>query len=100
MLWAYGPNLLNSVRILALGEQRWETWFFCKSYPDKMAMATRHTGGLCTHEVHKSPQWVSESLTLWIWVQQDTLPDHARGRGCEAVPALVAAPTPCQLRWQ
>jgi hypothetical protein len=26
---------------LASGEPRWEIWFFCKSYPEKMAMAAR-----------------------------------------------------------
>jgi hypothetical protein len=50
MLWAYGPNVLNSVRILyfgpvglASGEQRWEIWFFCNSYPEKMATGARYT---------------------------------------------------------
>ncbi len=40
---------------LASGEQR-EIWFFFKSYPEKMAMAARHTEGQWTHEVCRPPQ--------------------------------------------
>ncbi len=36
---------------LASGEQRWEIWFFCRAYPEKMVMATRHTEGQSTHLV-------------------------------------------------
>ena len=38
--------------------------------PEKMAMAARRAEGQRTHEVCRPPQWVSDSLTVWIWVQQ------------------------------
>ncbi len=74
--WAYGSNLSNSPHIL----WDWRLWceilVFTKSDPKRMAMATRQTEGLWTHEVGRPPQWVwvSENLPAWIWVQQDNLP--------------------------
>ncbi len=69
MLWAYGSNSTHPVG-LASGEQRWETLFSCRSNPEKKAMATHHTEGQWTREVSRLPQWVSESLTVWIGMQQ------------------------------
>jgi hypothetical protein len=78
-----------------------EIRFFCKSDPEKMAMATRHAEGLWTHEVRRLPQWVSDSLTVWIWVQNDnfSLPCKGLEEGVSAL-ALAMVPTPCKLQWQ
>ena len=84
---------------VASGEQRWEIWFFCKSYPEKMVMAARHTGGQCTHEVCRPPQWVSDSLTVWIWVRQVILFRPCKGLE-KGVSALAELPTPRKRRWQ
>ncbi len=36
-------------------------------------MAARCAEGQRTHEVCRPPQWVSDSLTVWVWVQQVVL---------------------------
>ncbi len=86
---------------LASGEQRWEIWFFCKSYPEKMAMAARHTEGQWTPEVSRCrlPQRVSDSLPVLIWVRQVILFRPCKGLK-EGVSALAELPTPRKRLWQ
>ncbi len=84
---------------LASGEQRWEIWFFCTSYPQKMAMAARHTEGQWTHEVCRPPLWVSNGLTVWIWARQVILFRSCKGLE-EGVSALAELPTQHKRRWQ
>ncbi len=84
---------------VASGEQRWEILFFCKSCPEKMVMAARHTGGQWTHEVCRPPQCVSDSLTVWIWVRQVISFRKCKGLE-EGVSALAELPTPHKRRWQ
>ncbi len=61
-------------------------------------MAARHAEGQKTHEVCWPPQWVSDSLTVWIWVQQIVFFWPCRGLE-EGVSALAALLTPCKLWW-
>ncbi len=63
-----------------------------------MAMAARHTEGQRTHEVCRPPQWVSDSLTVWIWVQQVALFWPYKGLD-EEVSALAALLAPCKMWW-
>jgi hypothetical protein len=37
--------------------------------PEKMAIAARHAEGQWTHEVCRPQQWISDNLTVRIWVQ-------------------------------
>ncbi len=82
---------------LASGEQRQEIRFFCSSDPENMAMVARHAEGQRTHELCRPSPWVSDSLTLWIWVQQVVIFRLCRGLE-EGVSALAALPNACK-RW-
>ncbi len=84
---------------LQAGEQRWEIRFFCMSDPEKMAMAARHTEGQRTHEVCRPPQWVSDSLTVWIWVQHIFFFRPSKGLE-EGVSALAELLIPHRWQWQ
>ncbi len=55
-------------------------------------MAARRAEGQWTHEVCRPPQWVSDSLTVWIWVQQVFFFWACRGLE-EGVSALAALQT-------
>jgi hypothetical protein len=67
--------------------------FSCKSYPEKMAMATRHPEALWAPQ---TPLMGSESFTVWIWVPQDKFPRPCKGLK-EGDSALATVPTPCKL---
>ena len=64
-----------------------------------MAMAARHAEGQKTHEVCWPPQWVSDSLTVWIWVQQVAFFRPCKGLD-EGVSALAALPPPRKRWWR
>jgi hypothetical protein len=69
-VWAKPFDLCAHTVGLASGKQSWEILFSCSSNPEKVAIAARHAEGQWTNEVCRPPQWVSDSLTVWIWVQQ------------------------------
>ena len=60
-----------------------------------MAVATRLTEGLWTHEVCRPPQWVSESLTVWIWVQLDISSRPCKGLETARAAAAALLHTSC-----
>jgi hypothetical protein len=64
-----------------------------------MAIVARHAEGQWTNEVCRPPQWVSDSLTVYIWVQQVVFFRPCKGLE-EGVSALAALPTPRNLWWR
>jgi hypothetical protein len=54
-------------------------------------MATCYTEDLWTHEVRRPPQWISESLTVWFWVQQDI-----NSRQCKVLFSTFSVAEPIQ----
>jgi hypothetical protein len=80
-IWAKPFELCERLLGLVSGEQAWEILFFCSSCPEKMAMAAHHADGQWTQEMCRPPQWVSDSLIVWIWVQRVLLFLAMQGSG-------------------